>query len=112
MTRSCVKEGSDDEGNDYTVLHMTRRLLDFQGNPNRPTFWKKNKQGTYEVIEPEWIPKHSLVICTASFRSYKVSANMYGTSMDLGKDIIVIHQPSSTHKKKTNVPVNIPFVDY
>lgn len=108
---SCIKKGTDKNGDDFNVLSGTRRLTDFQGGPNAHVFWKANPQGEFDVIEPKYIRKDSYIICTGSLRAYN-TPDMYGVSLDIGRDVIVLSMPQKeSPKKKTNKP-NVPFINF
>ena len=111
---SCIKKIQDEHDDSYEIINMARRVLDFQGNPNECAFWKSNDKGEYEQIEPKYIRKGSLLRCMGSLRSYKVSAEMYGVSMDLERDIVVVWMPPEEQQKpqeKTVDPV-APFLNF
>ena len=72
-----------------------------------------NQNGEFDVIEPKYIPKGSFIQCTGTLRAYKVDANMYGVSMDLGRDIIVVSMPKKdTPKKKVSNNPSVPFINF
>lgn len=109
---SCIKEVKDENNDTFNVIQTQRRLTDFQGNPNPPVFWKSNTNGEYEVIEPRYIPKGAVIQCTGTLRAYKVNADMYGVSMDLGRDIIVVWMPPKDKpQEKKKLPV-VPFINF
>lgn len=88
-----LKTDHDENDDEIEVLKLERRLLDFHGNTQRPVFWKKVAAGTYEPIDPAYIPRHALVIPSISFRTYCFRENgkvKYGVSGDLGGDIVVV----------------------
>jgi hypothetical protein len=110
---SCLKIAKDKNDDKYEVINLTRRLTDFQGNPNAPVFWKMNQDGEFDVIEPKYIAKGSFIQCSGTLRAYKVDANMYGVSMDLGRDIIVVSMPKKeTPKKKVSNNPSVPFINF
>ena len=81
------------------TIQLKRRLTSFNGGPNRPTFWKKNIQGTYEELKIDTLPQGSLVKCEASLRFYAFEdGSMYGSSLDLGDNILVIYMPKDEYK--------------
>ena len=111
---SCIKTVRDDNDDEYEIVSMARRLTTFQGAPNNPTFWKVDEKGEFEEIEPAYIPKGSLIQCTGTLRSYNVNPEMYGVSMDLGENIIVVWMPpkkKSTPVEETSVP-SVPFISF
>lgn len=73
-------------------------------------FWKVNREGHLEQIEPKDIAKGALVQCVASFRAYNVNAEMYGVSLDLGKDIIVCYVPPK--EEPHTAKVDVPFIEF
>lgn len=107
---SCMKKATDKNGDEYETIHLARRLTDFQGNPNKPVFWKVNADGIFEVIEPKFIPRGSFIQCCGELRAYKVNRDMYGVSMDLGRDVIVISTPKK-EEKPTYKP-KVPFINF
>lgn len=110
---SCIKTVKDENDDDYEVISTARRVLDFQGNPNECVFWKSNADGEYEQIEPKYIRKGSLIKCMGSLRSYKMSADMYGVSMDLERDIVVVWMPPIEKKvQRTTLEPATPFLSF
>ena len=109
---SCIKPQTDENGDEYTVVNVTRRVVDFQGNPNECKFWKSNEKSEYEQIEPKYIRKGSLIRCMGSLRAYK-TPNMYGVSLDLERDIVVVWMPplEDRSQQKTEEPA-IPFLNF
>jgi hypothetical protein len=76
-------------------------------------FWKSNADGEYEQIEPKYIRKGSLIKCMGSLRSYKMSADMYGVSMDLERDIVVVWMPPIEKKvQRTTLEPATPFLSF
>lgn len=111
---SCLKSFKDENEDTVELVSMTRRVLDFQGNPNECIFWKSNEKGEYVQIEPRYIRKGSLIRCMGSLRSYNVNESMYGVSLDLERDIVVVWMPpveDKTPQEKTKDPV-IPFLNF
>lgn len=111
---SCLKSFKDENEDTIELVSMTRRVLDFQGNPNECVFWKSNEKGEYVQIEPRYIRKGSLIRCMGSLRSYNVNESMYGVSLDLERDIVVVWMPpveDKTPVEKTKAPV-IPFLNF
>ena len=112
---SCIKSILDENDDKYEIISMARRVLDFQGNPNQCVFWKSNDKGEYECIEPKYIRKGSLIQCMGSLRSYKVNPEMYGVSMDLERDIVVVWMPPVEEKKeeaKSDETPTVPFINF
>lgn len=88
-------------------IHLKRRLTSFSGEPNRPTFWKINESGTYEVYKIDNLPEGSIVQCEASMSFYAFDdGSMYGSSLELGENIIIIHIPKNEYKHK------IPYFEF
>lgn len=114
---SCFKTVKDENDDTYEIVSIARRLTDFQGNPNNPVFWKVNAEGKFEVIEPKYIPKGSLIQCTGTLRAYNINKEMYGVSCDMGRDIIVVWMPpkdgkkTNTEEKKKSLP-SVPFISF
>jgi len=110
---SCLKMAKDDNDDVYEVISLSRRLTDFQGGPNNPTFWKVDENNEFKVIEPKFIPRGSVIQCTGSLRAYNVSPDMYGVSMDLGRDIIVVWIPPKEKpvEQKKSVP-DVPYINF
>ena len=90
-----------------SYLKMSKRLTSYDGKPNRPTFWKKNIHGTYDVLEVENLPEGSLVSVQVSIRYYNIEDSMYGVSMDIGDNILVSYMP----KPKSHTD-DLPFIDF
>lgn len=109
---SCIKSVKDENDDDYEIISLARRLTDFQGNPNEPVFWKINPDGKFETIEPRYIPKGSLIQCTGTLRAYNVNSEMYGVSMDMGRDIIVVWMPPKKTKEEKEVKTTLPSVPF
>lgn len=110
---SCIKMVRDENDDMYEVISTARKVLDFQGNPNECVFWKSNANGEYEQIEPKYIRKGSLIKCMGSLRSYKMSADMYGVSMDLERDIVVVWMPPVEKKvQRTTLEPATPFLSF
>ena len=82
-------------------IQMKRRITTYGGESNRPTFWKKNQEGDlYEVLELDELPEGSVVQCQASMRFYSFHDNdreMYGSSLDLGDNILVLWMPDAEY---------------
>ena len=108
---SCIKNGTDKNGDDYSVVSGTRRLTDFQGSPNNHVFWKANPEGDFDVIEPKYIRKDSYIICTGSLRAYN-TPDMYGVSLDIGPDVIVLSMPKKDPPKKVSNKPTVPFINF
>lgn len=88
-------------------LKLSKRLTSYDGGSNRPTFWKKNIHGTYDVLDVEDIPPGSLVSVQISIRYYNIEDSMYGASIDIGDNILVSYIPKpSTHSD------DLPFIDF
>jgi len=107
--KSCLKTVIDDD-EPVKTISLTRRFTDFRGGSNAPVFWKVNREGHLEQIEPKDIAKGALVQCVASFRAYNVNAEMYGVSLDLGKDIIVCYVPPK--EEPHTAKVDVPFIEF
>lgn len=107
--KSCLKTVMDDD-EPVNTISLTRRFTDFRGGSNAPVFWKVNRSGRLEQIEPKSIEKGALVQCVASFRAYNVNADMYGVSLDLGKDIVVCYVPPKD--KPQTAKVDVPFIEF
>eukprot|EP00944_MAST-04C_sp_MAST-4C-sp1_P005842 g5842.t1 len=108
---SCIKNGTDKNGDDYSVVSGTRRLTDFQGGPNNHVFWKVDPNGKFNVIEPKYIRKDSFIICTGSLRAYN-TPDMYGVSLDIGRDVIVLSMPKKDSPKKVTNKPTVPFINF
>lgn len=105
--KAWLKKYTDSNGDDDCHLSLKRYLNTYDGKPNKPTLWKKNKEGEYEVYETDTLPEGSLVQVQASVRFYNIEGEMYGSSMDIGDNIIVIYvPPPATHSD------NIPYIDF
>ncbi len=92
---------------DKESIQLKRRLTSFSGQSNRPTFWKKNINGTYEVLQVDTLPEGSLVKCEAQMNFYAFEdGSMYGSSLELGENIIVIYMPKQEYTDK------IPYFDF
>ena len=102
-----LKQYTNSNGDDDYHLNLKRYLNTYDGKPNKPTLWKKNKDGEYKVYDSETLPPGSLVQVEASIRFYNIEGEMYGSSMDIGENIIVIYvPPPPTHRD------NIPYIDF
>lgn len=105
--KAWLKEYTDSNGDDDHHLNLKRYLNTYDGKPNKPTLWKKNEEGEYEVYETDTLPEGSLVQVQASVRFYNIEGEMYGSSMDIGDNIIVIYvPPPATHTD------NIPYIEF
>ena len=111
---SCLKSHTEEDGEKVTLVNLTRRVVDFQGDSNQCVFWKSNENGEFIQIEPKYIRKGSLLQCIGSLRSYNVNEDMYGVSMDLERDIVVVWMPPVEKEKSKQGPVQpvIPFIKF
>lgn len=80
-------------------IQLRRRLTTFNGERNRPTFWeKKEKDGNYQVLDLDELPEGSVVKCEATINFWCFEdGSMYGSSLDLGEDILVLWMPPQQH---------------
>lgn len=113
-TVSCMKLMRDEEDEDIECVHATRGITDFNKIPQNVKFWKLNKEGSFDVIKKDFIPKGSMVQCGAVMKAYRFldqekDEYKYGVKMELLEDMVLIAMPS---KKKTTMASNIPFVEY
>lgn len=107
--KAWLKEYKNSDGEDDYHINLKRYLNTYDGKPNKPTLWKKNKSGEYEEYKEDTLPEGSLVQVEASIRFYNIEGDdgMYGSSIDIGENIIVIYvPPPATHTD------NIPFIDF
>lgn len=93
--------GEDDE--EVPLLKLTRKLTDWDGNKDPPRFWKINKKGTFEIFHPKFIKRGTFVIPSGQLRAYGfVKENgecVYGVSLDLGKEMIVVCFPEDEEER-------------
>ena len=82
-------------------IQLKRRLTSYGGESNRPIFWKKEKKDdSYKELHLEELPEGSVVQCQASLRFYSFQDNdreMYGSSLDLGENILVLWMPKAEY---------------
>lgn len=102
---SVIKTDNEDIEN----ISLTRRLEGWQGEPNRPYFWKLSEDNTYERIEPKYITSGSVLSVQMTFRAFNMP-DRHGMAGDLGQHIIVVYMPKR-NKPKTN-PLNIPYIPF
>ena len=102
------KEYKDVNDNEKKFISMKRYLNTYDGKPNRPTFWKKNKEGEWKVYDVDSLPDGSLVQVETNMRFYNIEGDdgMYGCSMDIGDNILVIYAPKIEHSD------NIPYIEF
>ena len=113
-TVSCMKLMRDEEDEDIECVHATRGITDFNKMPQNVKFWKLNKEGTFDMIKKDFIPKGSMVQCGGVLKAYRFLDEendefKYGIKMELLEDMVLISMPV---KKKTTMASNIPFVEY
>ena len=82
-------------------IQLKRRLTTFGGESNRPIFWKKNKKSMlYEELELDELPEGSIIQCEGSLRFFSFKDDekeMYGSSLDLGENILVHWMPETEY---------------
>ncbi len=107
-----------DEDGDATAVHKMQRRYQFTSKQtgevvnNRPTFWKRNRDGDYDDITEKikFLPKGSVVIAQVSFRAYAMTS-YYGISTDMGKNIIVVWQKPHTTTTSSFDPQAVPYFE-
>lgn len=108
-----TRRTSEDDETEVEVIELKRKLTDFNGNDNRPQFWRY-KNGVIEPFDIQNLPSGSLVVPTVSIRYWGFMENgnpKYGASADLGKDIMVVWMPKKESKGVTSIP-GIPEIDF
>ncbi len=106
---SVVKTQSYDDV-EVEVLQLTRRLEGWYGEPNRPVFWNLKEDGEYEQVHPKYIKRGTVLSVQMTFRAYQIPGGRYGMAGDLGKHIIVVHNPSK--KEKQTAPCGVPYIPF
>lgn len=103
------KQYTNSEGIDEEYINLKRYLNTYDGKPNKPILWKKDKDGEYKEYVTEVLPEGSLVQVEASVRFYNIEGDdgMYGSSLDIGNNIIVIYVPP-----KTTHTDDIPYIEF
>ena len=114
-----VKDYVDEDGDAVPVNKMARRYQYTDRKTgeiviNRPTFWKRNREGGYDDItdKVKFLSKGSVVITQVSFRMYAMSQH-YGVATDMGKNIIVVWQKpySGGNAAPQDTTPEVPFFE-
>ena len=109
----------DEDGDAVPVNKMARRYQYTDRKTgevviNRPTFWKRNREGGYDDItdKVKFLSKGSVVITQVSFRMYAMSQH-YGVATDMGKNIIVVWQKpySGGNAAPQDTTPEVPFFE-
>lgn len=113
-----AKTELDDDGDPISTLNKMGRRYQYTDRKtgeiviNRPTIWKRTKEGGYEDITSDirFFSKKSLVITAIQFRCYAMPTS-YGVATDMGKHVILVWAPNSGSKpRETKIP-DIPYFE-
>lgn len=107
---SCLKMKNID-GTEVPALCMTRRLESFGGGDNSLVFWRINKDGKHEQIEPKFITNGSLLSMQLVFRAFRTPGGDYGMAADIEKHVVVVYM-ASKEKKEEVKQTKYPFVPF
>lgn len=106
-----------DEDGDGTLINKMGRRYQYTDRKtgdvvvNRPTIWKRKKEGGYEDITDsvKYLSKGSVVIAQVSFRCYAM-ASYYGIATDMGKNVIAVWMKPSAAKSNDD-SLNVPYLE-
>lgn len=110
-----VQEKLDEDG-DGTLINKMQRRYQYNSKEgdviiNRPTIWKRKKEGGYEDITDsvKYLSKGSVVIAQVSFRCYAMTS-YYGVTTDMGKNVIAVWMKPSAAKSNDD-SLNVPYLE-
>jgi hypothetical protein len=109
---SFEKTCEDPDGDEHAMFCAARRGQYKNENgelvDNRMVFWRRTVDG-YVKADVKYVASGSVVKYQVSFRIYKMPGN-YGVSCDLGKNVILVKEESSSNFK-SGAP-ELPYMDF
>ena len=111
-----AKTEVDEDGDPISTLNKMGRRYQYTSKEgdvviNRPTIWKRKREGGYEDITSDikYLSKGSLVIAQVSFRCFAMPSS-YGVGTDMGKHVILVWMKPSSGSSKDSTP-DVPYFE-